>query len=133
DKEIFQFNEKTLWEGGPGSIEGYNFGRPGKNFPKKLRVIQQELDARGALAPEYVAEALGQNSAGYGHYQTFGNLVFDFGEFKKVSGYRRELNLETAMALTRFTSSGVTYRREYFASYPENVIVIKLSASEPGK
>lgn len=133
DKEIFQFNEKTLWEGGPGSVEGYNFGRPSKGFPKKLRAIQEELSLKGVLAPEYVAEVLGQTPAGYGHYQSFGNLTFDFGSFEQVSNYRRELNLESAIASTHFRSDGVEYKREYFASYPENVIVIKLSASKPGK
>ena len=48
-------------------------------------------------------------------------------------GYRRDLDLDTAVCTTQFTSNGVTYRREVFASYPGKTIVIRLTASRPAR
>ena len=128
-EDRLQFNEKTLWTGGPGS-KGYNFGHPAKNQTEKTAKLQQQLFKQG-LAPQAVADELGQNTAGYGHYQTFGDLVFGFESDDGVSDYRRELNLRTGIAEVSFKQKGVTYTREYFASYPDNVIAVRLTASKP--
>ncbi|HOK67703.1 MAG TPA: glycoside hydrolase family 95 protein, partial [Anaerohalosphaeraceae bacterium] len=49
------------------------------------------------------------------------------------TNYRRQLDLTTATASVTYTAGGVTYQRDCFASYPDNVIVIRLTASQPGK
>ena len=66
EREIIQFNEKTLWTGGPGSKEGYSFGWPDNHFVEKLKKIQREIDTKGELSPEEVADHLGQDPIGYG-------------------------------------------------------------------
>src|SRR5687767_14930888 len=68
DRDIIQFNEKTLWTGGPGSTEGYDFGIPTHSPLKALRQVRHELRQLGALEPEAVAQRLGQKARGYGHY-----------------------------------------------------------------
>ena len=61
-------------------------------------------------------------------------VYIDFGhDFEKVSNYQRDLVLKTAQAHVRYNYEGVTYNRTYFASYPDNVTVMKLDASQKGK
>lgn len=135
--DLLQFNEKTLWTGGPGSIQGYDFGLPSESRVDALASVRKELATQGKLAPEYVAQKLGHKVTGYGDYQTFGDVVFDFAtaavDEQKVSDYRRELDLSTAIARVSYRVDDVEYSREYFASYPDGVIVIYLRASAPGK
>ncbi|WP_328814393.1 glycosyl hydrolase family 95 catalytic domain-containing protein [Nonomuraea cypriaca] len=131
--EQIQFNEKTLWTGGPGSRQGYDFGNWTSPRPGALDGIRQQLDREGKMAPEPVADELGQPKSGFGAYQTFGDLWLDMPDTGAASGYRRELSLREAVARVGYTSGGVRYAREYFASHPGNVIVGRLSADQAGK
>ena len=131
--EIIQFNEKTLWEGGPGSKQGYTFGWPESGFAEKLASVQQQINESGEMNPDEVAQKLGQKFPGYGNYQTFGNLILEHKNAgPTASNYRRELDLQTGIATVQYESGGVNYTREYFASYPDDVIVVILSADKPG-
>jgi alpha-L-fucosidase 2 len=67
-----------------------------------------------------------------GSYQPFGNIYIDF-PFLKPENYNRSLNLNDGIHTVTFTSDGVSYKRECFASYPDKVIVLYLSADKPGK
>jgi alpha-L-fucosidase 2 len=134
DQERVQFNEKTLWTGGPGSKSGYDFGLPETSLADSVRDVARELDKRIQLEPEEVVRKLGRKARGYGDYQTFGDLTLTFPEVKsQILQYRRELDLDKAIARISFVREGVRYRREYFASYPDGVIVIRLSADTPGR
>lgn len=63
-----------------------------------------------------------------GAYQSFGDLYIDFANHSgKVTGYRRELCLDDAIGKVTYEMNGVRYQREYFASYPDGVIVIRLT------
>lgn len=66
-----------------------------------------------------------------GAYQSFGDLFLEFDGIDTcaVQDYRRELSLNEAIGRVHFRSKGTTYEREYFASHPDSVIVIRLSAS----
>lgn len=66
-----------------------------------------------------------------GGYQPFGDLYVQFGH-QNVTDYRRELDLSRAVQTIRYRSGGVTYMREYFTSYPDQVIVMRFSADKPG-
>lgn len=61
----------------------------------------------------------------------FAELYLDF-KHDEVSGYRRSLNMDEAVAYVDYVSGGVAYRREYFVSYPDNVFVVRLTADRPG-
>ena len=65
-------------------------------------------------------------------YQPLADLYIEFAGPTAASGYRRELDLATAVSYVRYASGGVQYTREIFASHPDQVIVIRLSASRPG-
>jgi len=66
-----------------------------------------------------------------GGYQPFGDLYIQFGH-KEYSGYRRELDIGKAVQLVRYLSGGVTYTREYIASYPDQVMAFRFTADKPG-
>ncbi len=131
--ERIQFNEKTLWTGGPGS-PGYDFGNWRTPRPGAIDDVRRQIDRAGRMSPEDVAAKLGQPKTGFGAYQTFGDLHLDLADAPTdASAYRRELSLREAVARVGYTAGGVRYSREYFASNPGNVIVGRLSADRPGK
>ncbi|RYZ92816.1 MAG: glycoside hydrolase family 95 protein, partial [Moraxellaceae bacterium] len=133
DVERLQFNEKTLWTGGPGSKQGYDFGIPAESQAKKLAAVRKILAEKGEMEPEAVAKELGHKTTGYGDYQNFGELVLSFRETSAISDYRRELDLDKGVVRVSYTQEGVHYLREYFASFPDRVIAVRISADQPGK
>ena len=63
---------------------------------------------------------------------SFGELYLDFGHHDPKN-YNRSLNLNDAVSRVSYERDGIIYKREYFASYPDKVLVIKLTASQQGK
>ncbi|MFH8609840.1 glycosyl hydrolase family 95 catalytic domain-containing protein [Streptomyces sp. NPDC018029] len=128
--ERLQFNEKTLWTGGPGSREGYDFGNWRAPRPSALDAVREALDEKGRLAPDAVAAELGQARRGYGAHQTFGDLHIDVPGAPAApdATYRRALDLGQGLASVTYVHEQVRHHREFFASYPDRVIVGRLSA-----
>jgi alpha-L-fucosidase 2 len=132
--ERVQFNEKTLWTGGPGSAEGYTFGNWEQPRPGAIEQVQRTLDEQGEMEPPAVAALLGHPKKGFGAYQTFGDVRLELAnEPGAVEDYRRELDIARGVATVSYRSDGVRYTREYFASDPGGVIAMRLSADRPGK
>lgn len=121
-KDVIGLNEGTIWNSGPGSNN-------------KAGAANSLAEIRSALfSGNYDrAESLTGSLSSYdmAAFQPVGDLVINTGHM--ASDYRRELDLKTATAKTTYTAGGVKYTREYFANYPDNVIVIHLTASEDGK
>lgn len=65
-------------------------------------------------------------------YQPFGDLFISFPQMNEITKYRRELDLENAIAKTTYSSNGVNFTREYFASVPQQCIVVRITADKPG-
>lgn len=132
--ERLQFNEKTLWTGGPGSAQGYDHGNWRDARPGAVTAVQDDLDAWTTLDPDAVAARLGQRRVGYGAHQTFGDLHLDVPGAPATTpdDYRRELDLDKAVASVTYTHQGVRHRREFFASHPDGAIVGRLTADRPG-
>ncbi len=63
-------------------------------------------------------------------YQPFGDLWLTFLGHENVTGYRRELDLSNAVCKTSYEAGGITFTREYIASYPDNLIAINLTCSK---
>lgn len=72
------------------------------------------------------------NTSIRGAYQNFGDIYIDFDSLN-ISEYRRELDIENAIARVSYKSAGVQYTREYLASFPDNVIVMRFTAGKKGK
>ncbi len=121
-KDVINLNEGTVWNSGPGSnnvSNGYT----------KMADIRSALFSGNYDRAEQLTGQL--STYDIAKFQPVGDLVLDFGH--TGTDYRRELDLETAIAKTTYTSGGVKYTREYFASYPDNVIVIRVSADASDK
>lgn len=67
-----------------------------------------------------------------GAYQAFGDLFIDFNQTAEAQQYRRELNIENAVHTVSYLSNGVRYKREYFCSAKDQVMVIRISADKKG-
>ena len=131
--EQLQFNEKSLWTGGPGSPD-YDFGNWRTPRPTAISDVQNRIAAEGQVTPEWAASVLGQPKTGFGAYQTFGDVRLSQQENPpSVTGYRRSLDIAEATAGVSYTSAGTTFTREYFASAADDVIVARLGASQRGK
>lgn len=68
-----------------------------------------------------------------GSYQNFGDVYLDFTGITTVENYRRELDLEAGISRVRYKADGVIYTREYFASYVDDAIVMRISSTGRGK
>jgi alpha-L-fucosidase 2 len=131
--ELLQLNEKSLWTGGPGS-PGYDFGNWHTPRPGAIAQVQDRINAEGQVAPEWVAGVLGQPKTGFGSYQTFGDVRLTQPSAPGgVSGYRRSLDISEALASVSYSSDGVGFSREYFASAADDVIVARVAADRGGQ
>jgi len=123
--EHLQLNECTLVSGYPGYRDLPLDVR--KDFVTVTNLIAQR---RFAEADNYVTKHwLG---AAWACYQPLGDLYLDFEHPHPIEDYHRELNLADAVIRIRYRSGGVNFTREIFASHPDNVIVIRLTADKPG-
>jgi len=126
DSERLQISEKSLWTGGPGSEGGYDFGLPDDSQAELMRSIGKQLTDGAQLKPEDVAKQLGRKMHNYGDYQSFGDFIIEReADSNPVTGYRRELDLDTATAKVSFKQGDAGFRREYFVSYPDQVLVAR--------
>jgi len=123
-----QFNEDSLWSGGPGASKKYNGGNP-PGGAAHIKAVQQAILHHHV--PLKTLEHYFQGSPGYyGSYQAFGDItVKSRYPSGPVSHYRRELNLNTALDQVRFQIGGIRFRRAYFCSYPDQVFVGRYTAS----
>jgi alpha-L-fucosidase 2 len=124
-KERIQFNEDTVWAGGP---EDYVNSKASPQVLEKVRQLLYEGKQREAeqVARDLMSEPLRQMP-----YQPFGDLVLDFSNHDNVTNYRRELDLDSAIVSVTYQLDGVMYRREVFATYPGRAIVARLTADKP--
>ena len=129
-------NESSLWSGGP--YDGNNY-----DGYKCLPAVREKLfagdtsGAWGALASgfHYASGVAGWGDINqFGCYQTLGDLtVVSRNETSAApSDYRRDLNLLTGVATTRYTRDGITFTRELVVSKPDEVIALRLKADKPG-
>ena len=139
-EERIQYNEDTVWTGKP-----HDYSHPGavEHYPvlrsMMLEMLKLEREGKWELAKKKQAEAeklamdtfmsqpLGQMA-----YQPAGDLIITFPGHAEPTGYRRSLDLDTAVAMVAYSSGGITFTREVFASYPDQSIVVRLSADKPG-
>ncbi len=127
EHERIQFNEDTLWTGGPHE---YQHQGAANHLPRVRNLL---FEGKRAQAEKIALKHMMSVPLKQKAYQPCGDLLIHTPRGEKVSSYRRELNLDTAIATTTYRSAGVTYYRETFVSFPNQVIVVHLASGEPGK
>ena len=123
-REELQLNEETIWAGGP-----HNNVSPEAlaALPEVRRLI---FGGKYDEAFELCDEKFSLHASHGMPYQTAGSLLLDFPGHQACSEFYRDLNLETAVATVRYVVDGVRYEREMFSSFPDQVAVVRLTASE---
>ncbi len=125
--ERFQLNEETVWGGSP-----YNNTNPAAReaLPEIRRLIFEGRNREAqALCGPAICSPTGANGM---PYQTVGSLCLDFDIIGDCHDYYRELDIDRAVATTRFSAGGVTYIRQAFVSFDEQLLIVRLTASKRG-
>jgi alpha-L-fucosidase 2 len=125
DKELIQLNEDTLWSGGPREV---NNPEALKHLPEVRRLL---FEGKPAEAMQLADRYLMGNPRRLRPYQSLGNLRLEFPGQAEVEDYQRELDLETAVATVSYRAGQARYRREVFVSHPAQVLVIRITCSQP--
>ena len=126
--ERLQLNEDTLWAGGP-----YDPVNP--KAKESLGALRKLIfDGRYAEAEAFANANVMATPLRQAAYQTIGSLMIEVPDLDPatVSGYRRSLDIDAAIAETEFAAAGVTYRRSVVASPVHQVIAVRLAASRRG-
>lgn len=125
-REELQLNEETLWGGGPYRNDN----------PKALESLAEvrnlifsgkTMDAQNLIDQTFYT---GRNGM---PYQTIGSLIIEAPGHEKAKNYYRDLDLERAVATTRYQVDGVNFQREVFASFPDRIIIVRFTADKPGE
>ncbi|UCF84122.1 MAG: glycoside hydrolase family 95 protein [Desulfobacteraceae bacterium] len=118
--ERISLNEESLWAGRPETNdinpEAY----------KHLPAIREALFEGDYVRSDELSRKLqGKFTQSYA---PLGDLYIHFDGINEVENYRRELNISNAVSMTQFTSGATAYSREVFASAPDEVIVVHMTA-----
>jgi alpha-L-fucosidase 2 len=127
ESERLQLNEDTLYGGGP-----YDANNPGAlaALPEARRLI---FEGRYKEADELIGAKMMARPIKQMPYQPVGDLRLTFPGHGEATGYRRELDLDQAIARVAYTRGGVRFSRELFSSPAAQVIVVRLAADRPGQ
>lgn len=122
-EEKLSLNEDSIWYGGP---RDRNNEDALIHLPRIRKLI---LEGRLQEAEELAAMAMAGLPESQRHYLPLGDLLLSFAHpDSPVSDYVRELDLENGVSRVSYTTGGVRYTREIFASYPDQALVIRISA-----
>lgn len=144
EAERFTFNEKTLWRGGPNTARGadyyWNVNKPSAHIMKDIQkaFADGDWDKAATLTKQNFNstvpyEAYKEDPFRFGSFTTMGEFYIETGLSQVgMSGYRRALSLDSALATVQFSKDGTHYRREYFISHPANAMIVRFKADRPG-
>ncbi|HLP16911.1 MAG TPA: glycoside hydrolase family 95 protein [Bacteroidota bacterium] len=125
-KETIQLNELTVWAGQPNRNDN-------PDAKEAMPVIRQMIfDGKYKEAQDLVNQKVITRTSHGMPYQTVGALTLLFPGHESFTKYYRELNIDSAVATTRYDVDGVTYTRVMFASFPDQVMILRVTASKPG-
>ena len=145
EAERITFNEKTLWRGGPNTSKGaeayWNVNKQSAHVLNEIRQAFSEGDQKKAAMltrknfnSEVPYESNREKPFRFGNFTTIGEFYVETGlSAVNMSGYKRILSLDSALAVVQFKKDDVAYERSYFISYPANVMAIRFKADRPGK
>lgn len=126
EEEKLELNESTMWSGQYNENQNKPFGREKMNQLRKL-FFEGKLSEGNRIA----GDNLHGNQTSFGTHLPIGDLKMQFIYPEgKVTDYRRSLSLDEAVSSVSFNSGGVNYKREYFATNPDNVLVLRLTADK---
>ena len=123
--ENIQLNEITVWGGQPNRNDN---PEAKQSLPEVRKLI---FDGKYEEAQNLVNKKIISKISQGMPYQTVGNLHLVFPGHENYSGYYRELDIEKAISTTRYTVDGVKYESKVFASFQDQVIIVRITADKP--
>ncbi len=123
-REEIQLNEETFWAGGPHD----NNNPQGKSALPQVRELlfaNRFDEAQKMIGDNFLTGKNGMS------FLTMGSLFINQPQHENASRYYRELDIENATTTTRYEVDGVTYTRTAFSSLADNVIILRMEASQP--
>lgn len=125
EKEELQLNEETVWAGEPGN-------NINPETAKAIPLIRQLLfEGKYQEAQQLADERVKSLNDGM-PYQPVGSLFIEFPGHAEYTDYYRDLDIDEAVARVSYKVNGVQYKREMFASFPDQVIIARFTADQPG-
>ncbi|MBD7969500.1 glycoside hydrolase family 95 protein [Paenibacillus gallinarum] len=123
--ERIQLNEDSVWSGGP-------MDRNNSDALHHLPKIRELLhEGRLSEAEKLAAMSLPGTPESQRHYEPLGDLTIEFGhDESEVVNYRRELDLEHSISTVHYEWRGIRYEREHLASFPDEVIAVRIKADQ---
>lgn len=118
--ERIQFNESTVWTGEPHDYAHHGAYQHLAEIRDLLQAGKQK-QAEDLAMKEFMSVPVRQRA-----YQALGDLLLEFPQQGEVTNYKRSLDLDTAIVTVEYDAGATHYRREIFADYPSNVIVVRL-------
>ncbi|KAH6718194.1 glycoside hydrolase family 95 protein [Leptodontidium sp. MPI-SDFR-AT-0119] len=126
--ELLQLNENSVWYGGPQNRTPRDAL---KNLPRLRELIRSEQHQQ---AEDLVQKAFFATPHSQRHYEPLGTFTLEFGHSEDgVTNYKRELDLDTATTSVGYEYGGVGFKRQAFASQPDDVLVLRLESSVKSK
>jgi alpha-L-fucosidase 2 len=125
-QERIALNESTFWSGRP-----HNYDNPEafQYFPQiRDLVFAGKFQEAEKMANDHFWGIPKAQEA----YQPIGDLLLSFAS-PNFTGYRRELDMETGVAKVSYRSGNAVITREAFVSWPDRVLVVRISADRPGR
>ena len=128
EKEELQLNEETVWAGEPGNNVPKNVF---SNIEEIRKLIFEGKNKEAQVLANKTFPRQAPSDLNYGMpYQTVGSLWIEFPGHQNYSDYHRDLDIEKAISSVSYKANGVTYKREIFASFTDDVILVKLTADK---
>ena len=125
-KEKIQLNENTVWAGQPNRNDNPD-AREALPQVRKLIFEGKYKEAQDLVNQKFISKV----SNGM-PYQTVGDLHLVFPGHERYSDYYRELDITKAVETTRYTADGVRHESKVFASFPDQVIIVRMTADKSG-
>jgi alpha-L-fucosidase 2 len=126
NRERIQLNEETLWMGGRRETDNPE-ALAALPEVRRLLFAGQPRDAYALAERKLMGKPSRLES-----YQSLADLRLAFDHEGAISDYRRELDLDAAVARVTYRVDGVRFTREVFASHPDQTIVVRLTVDKPG-
>ena len=137
NKERIQLNEESMWSGSPSDDDNPD-AFSSQNKIRELLFDGKYKDATSLTNKTQVCKGLGSGHGNgatvpFGCFQTLGDLWIENGKNTEHENYYRELDLEDAVVRVNYTQGDVNFKREIFASQPDQVMVARFTADKHGQ
>jgi alpha-L-fucosidase 2 len=133
EEESFALSEASMWTGQPANG---NWEKAGVNPKAKASIPlirNAVVNGESQLADSLITENIFGSSEYYGHFTSIGDLKIKFiGQGPEMINYQRELDLKNSLGSVQYDSKGIHFTREYFCSYPDRILGMKITTDPPG-